>query len=114
MNNTIKIGSRTLTGRAEIPIFKSVEEFAYRCKSLNSGSRKQQISFASLLPEVGQHKSAPSNTITKGEPLQRLRGEGSAFVTPRAPARKCANIGGSSEAVAGKQEQPLSIFQLKP
>lgn len=59
--------------------FLSAEQFAYSCRSLNSGSRKQQLSFASLLPEVGQHKSAPSNTITEGEPLHRLRGEGSAL-----------------------------------
>lgn len=83
-----------------------MEEFAYSCKSLNSGSRKQQISFASPLPEVGQLKSAPWNTITEGEHLRRLRGEGSAFVTPRAPTRKCADIGGFSKDAASKQEQP--------
>lgn len=33
-------------------------------------------------------------------------------MTPRAPAGKSADIGSSSEAAAGKQEQPPSEFQL--
>lgn len=78
-----------------------MQELAYSFKSLNSGSRRQQISFASLLPEVGQHKSAPSNTISKGEHLRRLRGEGAAFVTWREMCRQQRfSCGGQTRAGA--------------